>query len=73
MAQNVDELTRSVSPFAGYHFFGGRVDGWAAVDEVLAWIRSEPLADAFTYGKSTLPMWFDARSNRLMHHTSCPS
>lgn len=29
---------------------------WEAVDTVLAWMRSGPLADAFTYGESALPV-----------------
>jgi hypothetical protein len=58
------ELPRSVYPFADYHFFGGSVDGWGAVDAVLAWMRSGPLADAFTYGESTLPVWFDSDSRK---------
>lgn len=58
------ELPQSVFPFADYHFFGGSADGWKAVDEVLAWMRSGPLADPFTYGESTLPVWFDSDSRR---------
>jgi hypothetical protein len=58
------ELPQSVFPFADYHFFGGSVDGWEAVDEILAWMRSGPLADAFAYGESTLPVWFDSDSRR---------
>jgi hypothetical protein len=56
------ELPPSVFPFAEYHFFGGSVNGWEAVDAVLEWMRSGPLADAFTYGESTLPVWFDSAS-----------
>ncbi|WCO67931.1 hypothetical protein PO878_04235 [Iamia majanohamensis] len=60
------ELPQSVFPFAEYNFFGGSADGWKAVDEVLAWMRLGPLADAFTYGESTLPMWFDSDSRRAL-------
>jgi hypothetical protein len=56
------ELPKSIFPFADYHLFGGSADGWKAVDEVLAWMRSGPLAEAFTYGESTLPVWFDGDS-----------
>lgn len=58
------ELPQSVFPFADYHFFGGSADGWEAVDQVLAWMRSGPLADAFTYGESGLPVWFDRDSRK---------
>ena len=61
------ELPRSIFPFADYHILGGSVDGWEAVDRVLAWMRTGPLADAFTYGESTLPVWFDGDSRRELH------
>ena len=60
------ELPASIFPFADYHFFGGSDDGWKAVDEVLAWMRSGPLADAFTYGASSLPVWFDSDSRKAL-------
>lgn len=58
------ELPQSVFPFANHHFLGRSLDGWGAVDRVLAWMRSGPLADAFTYGESTLPVWFDSGSRK---------
>lgn len=53
------QLPPSVHPFADHHFFGGSSDGWEAVDRVLAWMRSGPLSDAYAYGESHLPVWFD--------------
>jgi hypothetical protein len=64
------ELPTSVFPFADYHVLGGSVNGWEAVDKVLAWMRSGPLADAFTYGESTLPVWFDDDSRKALHSAS---
>ncbi|MGB6058837.1 MAG: hypothetical protein WBF71_11270, partial [Microthrixaceae bacterium] len=40
--------------------------GWDAVDRVLAWMETGPLTHAFTYGRSGLPVWFDARSRQRL-------
>jgi hypothetical protein len=39
-------------------------DGWVAVDRVVDWMKTGPLADAWAYGLSGLPIWFDADHRR---------
>lgn len=58
------ELDGSVDLTAGFRLSTGSRDGWEAVDRVLVWMRTGPLADAYTYGESRLPVWFDAESRR---------